>query len=284
MLDPTTAIWAVPLAAVAGLCVGGWLTRVAPRMPLLMEHAWAEQCRDWLGHPHSGAPEPAHPPLRLRDPSVCPHCRVRLPLRRQVPLLSWAMLGGRCAACRARIGWHYPATELACAVLFALCAYVFGATWLALAAMGFVATLLLLAMIDLRSSLLPDSLTLPLLWAGLLLNASGYGLTSLHDAVWGAAGGYLFLWLLFHAFRFVTGREGMGYGDFKLLGALGAWLGASALPWLLLGASVAGAAVGLALLAAGRVGRSQPLPFGPYLALGGLALLFLGGYLPAHHG
>lgn len=283
MLDPNGVVWAVPLAVLAGLFVGGWLTKLAPRMPLLMEHAWAEQCREWWGQASDPASPAAHPP-RLYEPSACAHCHVRLPLRQQVPLLGWLMLGGRCAYCRADIGWHYPATEIACALLFALCVLVFGPSWLALAAIGYMTVLALLTLVDLRSSLLPDTLTLPLLWAGLLLNGSGYGLTTLQDSVWGAAGGYLFLWLLFHGFRLVTGREGMGYGDFKLLAALGAWLGATSLPWLLLGASITGAVVGIALTVTGKVGRGQPLPFGPYLAAGGMIMLLLNGYWAMGHG
>ncbi|MEI2415253.1 A24 family peptidase [Orrella sp. JC864] len=280
---------AAALAVLAGLLAGGWLTKLAYRIPLLMERAWAEQCREWLGQ---SAGQPLALPnaalsdaqIRLRDPSACPDCQVRLPLRQQAPVLGWLMLGRRCAYCRAAISWRYPLTETACGVLFGLCAYVFGAGWLGWILMAFLAVLLLLAAIDLHTGLLPDCLTLPLLWAGLLLNASGHGLTGLHDAVLGAAGGYLFLWLVFHGFRLATGREGMGHGDFKLLAALGAWLGAAALPWLLLGASLAGIVVGVALVATGRASRGQALPFGPYLAAGGMLMLFLGGHAPALHG
>ena len=183
---------------------------------------------------------------------------------------------GRCAACGAAIGWRYPAIELLTAVLFAACAWRFGPTPIALCGMGLSASLVALAWIDLESTLLPDAITLPLAWAGLLVNL-GDGFTPLPLAVLGAVAGYGFLWLIFHAFRYFTGREGMGYGDFKLLAALGAWFGVGALPMLLLAASLAGVLVGGTMTLAGRARRGQPLPFGPYLALAGVAVLLLGG-------
>ena len=182
---------------------------------------------------------------------------------------------GRCAACGAAIGWRYPAIELLTAVLFAACAWRFGPTPIALCGMGLSASLVALAWIDLESTLLPDAITLPLAWAGLLVNL-GDGFTPLPLAVLGAVAGYGFLWLIFHAFRYFTGREGMGYGDFKLLAALGAWF-VGALPMLLLAASLAGVLVGGTMTLAGRARRGQPLPFGPYLALAGVAVLLLGG-------
>jgi len=295
-LDPGLA---VALAALLGLAVGGWLTAVAHRLPRMIEREWLAQLRQAQGETGGDAPGaaacPGDPraavPLSVGQAAAapsfddlssayglarpgwhCPACRAPVRGWRALPLLGWLALGGRCAACGQPIGWRYPATEAATAALFALCAWRFGPTPLALCAMGLVAALLVLAWIDLESGLLPDAVTLPLAWAGLLVNLDG-ALAPLPLAVLGAVGGYLFLWLVFHGFRLVTGREGMGYGDFKLMAALGAWFGLAALPWLLLGASLAGAVVGVGLRVAGRVGRGQPLPFGPYLAAGGILML-----------
>jgi len=256
------------LAALAGLLLGAWLDGVVDRLPAAIERDWRAQCGELPGAPPAVA-EPA------RAAGACPHCGAPPAWPDRLPLAGWLLRRGRCAACGGRLSRRRPAVQAGAALMFLACAWRFGPTPLALAAMGLCAALLVLACIDLRHSLLPDSLTLPLLWAGLLVNLGG-ALAPLEQAVLGAAAGYLVLWAVFHAYRLLTGREGMGYGDFKLLAALGAWLGAAALPLLLLGASVAGAAVGLALVAAGRAGRSQPLPFGPYLAAAGLALL-LGG-------
>lgn len=268
---PIPLAWFVALAALAGLAVGSWLTQVTHRLPRLMEREWQAQCQETAG--------PARPPA---DPGLwalaahCPHCAAPVTGWRRLPLAGWLALRGRCAACQAPIGWRYPAIEGFTAVLFAVCAWRFGATPIALCAMGLSAALVALAWIDLESTLLPDAITLPLAWAGLLVNLFD-AFTPLPMAVVGAVAGYLFLWVIFHAFRLLTGREGMGFGDFKLLAALGAWFGVGALPMLLLAASVAGVLVGGALTLSGRVRRGQALPFGPYLALAGLAVLLLGG-------
>jgi leader peptidase (prepilin peptidase)/N-methyltransferase len=195
---------------------------------------------------------------------------------RRLPLLGWLLLRGRCGACGVAIGWRYPAIELLTCALFAACAWRFGATPLALSAMGLSAMLVALAWIDFESTLLPDALTQPLLWAGLLVNLFD-AYASLQMAVVGAVAGYVFLWVIFHVFRLLTGREGMGYGDFKLLAALGAWFGVEALPTLLLSASLLGVLIGGALTLSGRASRGQPLPFGPYLALAGVVTLLVGG-------
>ncbi|WP_188589843.1 prepilin peptidase, partial [Achromobacter denitrificans] len=206
----------------------------------------------------------------------CPACAAPVSGWRRLPLLGWLLLRGRCAACGTPIGWRYPAIELLTCALFAACAWRFGATPLALCAMGLSATLVALAWIDFESTLLPDALTQPLLWAGLLVNLTD-AFATLQMAVAGAVAGYVFLWVIFHVFRLLTGREGMGYGDFKLLAALGAWFGAEALPMLLLSASLLGVLIGGALTLSGRARRGQPLPFGPYLALAGIVTLLAGG-------
>lgn len=261
----------IGLAALAGLAVGNWLTVLTHRLPRMMEQEWQAQCQEAAGK--------ATPASRygLWSPAAhCPACAAPVSGWRRLPLLGWLLLRGRCAACRTPIGWRYPAIELLTCALFAACAWRFGATPLALCAMGLSATLVALAWIDFESTLLPDALTQPLLWAGLLVNLTD-AFATLQMAVAGAVAGYLFLWVIFHVFRLLTGREGMGYGDFKLLAALGAWFGAEALPMLLLSASLLGVLIGGALTLSGRARRGQPLPFGPYLALAGIVTLLAGG-------
>ncbi len=258
-------------AALAGLFVGNWLTVLTHRLPRMMEREWQAQCMDAAGKPrpsgHYGLWSPA---------SHCPACEAPLDRMARIPLLGWLLLRGRCAACHAPIGWRYPVIELLTCALFAGCALRFGATPIALAAMGLSAMLVALAWIDFETTLLPDVLTQPLVWAGLLVNLFD-AFASVQMAVVGAVAGYLFLWVIFHVFRLLTGREGMGQGDFKLLAALGAWFGIEALPMLLLSASLVGVLIGGALTLTGRARRGQPLPFGPYLALAGLVMLLLGG-------
>ncbi|MBO9357285.1 prepilin peptidase [Bordetella petrii] len=270
--------WAVALAAVLGLAVGSWLTVLAHRLPRIMEREWLQQYQDYrpaaTPDPASG---PAAAPYTLWRPGWhCAACAAPVRAWRRLPVLGWLLLRGRCGACGAAIGWRYPLTELVAALLFALCAWRFGPTPIALCAMALCAALLALAWIDLQTSLLPDAITLPLAWAGLLVNLGG-ALAPLPLAVLGAVVGYVFLWLLFHMFRLLTGREGMGYGDFKLLAALGAWFGLAALPGLLLVASLAGVAGAGILRLTGHAHRGQPLPFGPYLALAGVAMLLAAG-------
>jgi leader peptidase (prepilin peptidase)/N-methyltransferase len=261
----------IGLAALAGLAVGNWLTVLTHRLPRMMEQEWQAQCQE-----AAGVARPASRYGLWSPASHCPACGAGVSGWRRAPLLGWLFLRGRCAACGAAIGWRYPAIELLTCALFAACAWRFGATPLALCAMGLAATLVALAWIDFESTLLPDALTQPLLWAGLLVNLFD-AYASVQMAVAGAVAGYVFLWVIFHLFRLLTGREGMGYGDFKLLAALGAWFGLEALPTLLLGASLLGVLIGGALTLSGRARRGQPLPFGPYLALAGIVTLLAGG-------
>jgi leader peptidase (prepilin peptidase)/N-methyltransferase len=261
----------IGLAALAGLFVGGWLTVLTYRLPRMMEREWQAQCLDAVGHARPDSPDGL-----FRPASHCPACNTPVRGWRRLPVLGWLLLRGRCAACNAVIAWRYPAIELLTCALFTACAWRYGATPVALFAMGLSAMLVALAWIDFESTLLPDVLTQPLVWAGLLVNLFGT-FTTLPMAVIGAVAGYVFLWLIFHLFRLLTGREGMGYGDFKLLAALGAWFGAESLPMLLLAASLVGVAIGGALTLSGRASRGQPLPFGPYLALAGIVMLLLGG-------
>jgi len=261
----------IGLAALAGLFIGSWLTVLTYRLPRMMEREWQAQCLDAVGRARPDGSEGL-----FRPASHCPACHAPVVGWRRLPVLGWLLLRGRCGACHAAISWRYPAIEILTAGLFAACAWRYGATPVALFAMGLSAMLVALAWIDFESTLLPDALTQPLVWAGLLVNLFG-AFTTLPLAVVGAVAGYVFLWVIFHVFRLLTGREGMGYGDFKLLAALGAWFGVESLPMVLLAASLVGVLIGGLLTMSGRAGRGQPLPFGPYLALAGIVMLLLGG-------
>jgi leader peptidase (prepilin peptidase)/N-methyltransferase len=256
-----------------GLVVGSFLNVVIYRFPKMMEQIWRAECQALLGQT---PPDAVAAPFNLAFPhSHCPHCRAPIKPWQNIPVLSYALLGGRCASCHVRISARYPIVELCAGLLAALAAWQLGYSLQTLAAIVFLWTLLVLTMIDVDHQLLPDQLTLPLLWLGLLLNTGGL-FVSLHDAVIGAAAGYLVLWSVFHGFRLLTGKEGMGYGDFKLLAALGAWMGWQMLPVIILLSSLVGAAVGSLLLLAQRRGRSTPIPFGPYLAGAAIIALFWG--------
>lgn len=261
----------IGIAALAGLGVGNWLTVLTYRLPRMMEREWQAQCLDAVGKARPDSPDGL-----FRPASHCPACQAPIAGWRRLPLVGWLMLRGRCAACGVAISLRYPAIELLTGILFAACAWRYGATPIALFAMSLSAMLVALAWIDFETTLLPDVLTQPLVWAGLLVNLFDT-FTTLPLAVIGAVAGYVFLWVIFHVFRLLTGREGMGYGDFKLLAALGAWFGVESLPMLLLAASLVGVVIGGALTLSGRASRGQPLPFGPYLALAGIVMLLLGG-------
>jgi leader peptidase (prepilin peptidase)/N-methyltransferase len=275
------------VAALLGLIMGSFVNVVIHRLPRMLEQQWAQDVALWLAE-HDGSPEPtASPgtalgdapgtaPYNLARPgSHCPTCGQALAWRDKIPLLSYLLLRGRCRACQSPIGWRYPAVELLTALLFTACAWRWGLGASALVWAAFAATLLALACIDADTQLLPDALTLPLLWGGLISAAAGWSQTALSDALWGAVAGYLLLWLVQQGFALVTGKQGIGQGDFKLLAALGAWLGWQALLPLLLLASLSGAAVGLGLRWSGRLGAGQPLAFGPYLAMAGAAVMWL---------
>lgn len=254
-----------------GLLVGSFLNVVALRLPRMMERDWRGEARQILD-----LPAQEEPPLSLlRPPSTCPACGARIRPWHNLPVLGWLLLRGRAACCGAPLSLQYPLVELASGLLAATCAWRFGFGPELLAALILTWTLLVLALIDARTTLLPDSLTLPLLWLGLLL-ALAPVFVPLREAVIGAAAGYLSLWSVFWLFKLVTGKDGMGYGDFKLFAALGAWLGWQSLPLILLLSSVVGAAVGVGLLLLRRHGREVQLPFGPYLAAAGWIALIWG--------
>ena len=271
---------AIGIALVLGLLVGSFLNVVIHRLPLMMEREWREQCAELMDDsaPSPAAPrdEPAAAPFNLVVPrSRCPSCGALIKAHQNVPLLSWALQRGRCATCGWRIPLRYPAVELLTGVLAAAVVAQFGMTLACAGALGLTFALVALAFIDLDTQFLPDGITLPLIWAGLLMNLGGT-FVGLEQAVIGAVAGYLCLWLIYHGFRLLTGKEGMGYGDFKLMGALGAWLGWSVLPGVVLLSSVVGAVVGVALIALRGHDRQIPIPFGPYIAVAGWIALMWG--------
>jgi len=266
------------ISLLAGLAIGSFLNVVIYRLPKIMEQEWREQCAEL----HGEAP-PKSPRFNLATPpSACPACGHRIRAIENVPVFSYLWLRGKCSACGARIGMRYPIVELAAGVAAGYAAWRFGFGWAAFGAMLFLWCMIVLAFIDYDTQLLPDSITLPLLWAGLLLNLRGT-FVDLPSAVIGAAAGYLVLWAVYWAFRLLTGKEGMGFGDFKLLAAIGAWLGWKALPLVILLSSLVGAVIGIVLIVLARRGREVPMPFGPYLAAAGVIALFWGGALANYY-
>ncbi|PRD89380.1 prepilin peptidase [Burkholderia multivorans] len=263
-------------AVVLGLCVGSFVNVVVHRLPVMMQRAWQREIADATGNA-AAAPDDGYP-LRYdlcRPRSACPHCGHVLRAWENIPLVSYLLLRGRCRQCSRPIGARYPLVELAGGLLAAGSLAAFGMTGTALAAFGLCAALLAMSAIDMRTGYLPDSMTLPLLWAGLVLNLGGT-FASLRSAVIGAMAGYLFLWSIYWLFKWLRGIEGIGFGDLKLLAALGAWLGWAALPQVVLFAAVTGALVGLVATWRGRMRFEEPIPFGPFLAAGGAATLFFG--------
>ncbi|MBM7332339.1 prepilin peptidase [Alloalcanivorax marinus] len=270
----------IVVTALFGLLVGSFLNVVIHRVPKMMEAGWRREARELLDQPAE-----EEPVFNLVVPrSRCPHCGHGIRWHENIPVLSWLALKGRCSQCGTAISKRYPIIELLTALVAALCAWRFGyGIWLPFTLYASF-TLLALAVIDLDTTLLPDDLTYPLLWAGLLAALLGVSPVTLADAVVGAMAGYLSLWSLYWVFKLLTGKEGMGYGDFKLLAALGAWLGWQYLPLVILLSSVVGLVFALTMMATGAVKRGQGIPFGPYLAIAGwIALLWgeqiVSGYL-----
>jgi len=268
------------LAGVLGLLVGSFLNVVIYRLPKMLERQWAAECaslQDADAPAAQAAPQPEAEPFNLMVPrSRCPHCGHEIRWYENVPVLSYLFLRGKCASCSAPIGLRYPLVELATGLLFAWCVWRMPGQAGSLAWCGFAAALLALALIDWDTTLLPDDITLPLLWAGLLASLIGLSAVPLADAVWGAVVGYLSLWTIYWLFKLVTGKEGMGYGDFKLLAALGAWFGWQALLPIVLMASVIGAVIGIALKLTSGLREGGYVPFGPFLAGAGFVLMFFG--------
>ena len=274
-MDVTIALLApgalAALAGVLGLLVGSFLNVVIHRLPRMMQAQWQAQAAEIEGR----EPEALAPYNLLRPPSHCPGCKQPIRPLQNIPVVSWLALRGRCANCGTAISARYPLVEALTGLLSAWVVARLGWSLAGAGALVLVWFLVALSFIDADTTLLPDSMTLPLLWIGLLLNLAGT-FAPLADAVVGACAGYLSLWLVYWGFKLATGREGMGYGDFKLLGALGAWLGWKMLLPIVLLSSVAGAVIGIALIVLARRGRNIPIPFGPYLAIAGFITLLYG--------
>lgn len=262
-----------PLAGLLGLLVGSFLNVVIYRLPKMMERQWAAECAELAGQE-----APAAEKFNLMVPrSRCSSCGHVIAWYENIPVLSYLFLRGKCSVCGTRFGWRYPVVELATGALFFFCVWRWGLTPIGMAWSGFAAALLALALIDWDTTLLPDDINFPLLWAGLIVAALGWNpMTSLTQALWGAVAGYLSLWLVYWAFKLVTGKEGMGYGDFKLFAALGAWFGWSALVPIILMASVIGAIVGIAMKFSSGLREGGYVPFGPFLAAAGVTAMVFG--------
>lgn len=261
----------IAAAVVLGLLVGSFLNVVIHRVPRMMEREWQLQCAELRNEALPDAPVEN----LWRPRSRCPGCGHQITAIENIPVLSYVLLRGRCSGCKSPISIRYPLVELLTATLSGLVAWKLGAGIAAAGAIVLVWALIALAFIDADTQLLPDDITLPLLWLGLLFNLFGT-YTTLQSAVIGAVAGYLALWSVYWLFKLTTGKEGMGYGDFKLLAALGAWMGWQMLPVIILLSSVVGAVIGIALIMFARQGREQPIPFGPYLAGAGVLALMVG--------
>lgn len=259
------------VTTVFGLMVGSFLNVVIYRLPEMMKRSWLKQCAELHGKTIE-----SDSAFNLITPrSTCPHCGHRIAVWENIPVISYLLLRGRCSQCSARISLQYPAVEAVTAILSGYTAWHYGFEWTTLVVLCFIWALIALAVIDLNTQLLPDDITMPLLWMGLLFN-SNTGFTDLQSAVIGAIAGYTSLWLIYWCFKLFTGKEGMGYGDFKLLAAIGAWLGWTMLPLVILSSSLVGAIVGIGLIIAAKLNKNIPIPFGPYLVGGGLIALFWG--------
>ncbi len=264
-----------------GLIVGSFLNVVIHRLPKILDRAWSGQAADLLEEKglaevaKNVRPVPGQRYNLMTPGSTCPHCRHKIRAYENVPILSYVFLKGRCSSCKAAISIRYPIIEAVSGIISAYVGWRFGFTMTMGGVLVFCWALIALTAIDIDTQLLPDDITLPLLWLGLLVNLNG-GLTPLASAVIGAVAGYLALWSVYWVFKLTTGKEGMGYGDFKLLAALGAWLGWKLLPVVILMSSLVGAVVGIALIVLTKHGRNTPIPFGPYLAAAGLIALFWG--------
>jgi len=264
----------ITVSIILGLMVGSFLNVVIYRLPKMMEQEWHNNCLEL-----QGKEIPAQPQFTLAKPrSACPHCAHKISAFENIPIISYLILKGRCRACKAPISMRYPLVEALTGALIGLVSWQFGYTTTTLFAWVFTFALIALTFIDFDTQLLPDDITLPLLWLGLLFNLN-VGFTDLKSAVIGAMAGYLVLWCVFWLFKIIRGKEGMGYGDFKLLAAIGAWFGWKLLPAVILLSSTLGAIIGIALIIVTKRGKEVPMPFGPFLAIGGIAALFFGQQL-----
>ena len=268
----------ITVSVIFGLMVGSFLNVVIHRLPKIMEREWHNNCLDLQGQK---IPELAQYTL-AKPRSACPNCGHKITALENIPVISYLFLKGRCSSCHANISIRYPLIEALTGILIGLVSWKFGYTSTTLFAWVFCFALVSLTFIDFDTQLLPDDITLPLLWLGLLFNLNN-GFTTLNAAVIGAIAGYMILWSIYWAFKLATGKEGMGYGDFKLLAAIGAWFGWQLLPAVILLSSVLGAIIGISLIIFTKQGRETPMPFGPFLAIGGIAALFLGPQLASYY-
>lgn len=272
------AVFAVCVGFV-GLLIGSFLNVVIYRLPKMLMRDWRMQAREVLDLPEQADAEPFN--LILPN-STCPHCGHEIKPWENIPLVSWLLLRGKCSGCKKAISIRYPLVELACGLFSAVIAWQFGVSWEALAMLVLTWGLLSMSLIDADHQILPDVIVLPLLWLGLILNSFGF-FTSLSDALWGAVIGYMSLWSIFWLFKLITGKEGMGYGDFKLLALIGAWGGWQVLPLTILLSSVLGAVIGIIILRLQRNGYNKPIPFGPYLAAAGWLALIWGEQITSRY-
>jgi len=269
-------------ALVLGLIIGSFLNVVIYRLPVMMQRDWTEQCYEFLEIKDDKAKKndtDRFANFNLSQPgSHCPNCKHEITAIENIPVLSYLIQAGKCKNCKAPISKRYPIIESACGIFTLLIAYQFGFTWLALASLVLTWSLLVLTMIDYDHQLLPDDITIPILWLGLIINYFGL-ITTLEEAFLGAIAGYMILWLVYWMFKLLTGKEGMGHGDFKLLAALGAWMGWQALPQIILLSSLIGALIGIGLIIIKGRDKNIPIPFGPYLAGAGFFSLLWGDEL-----
>jgi len=275
-IDIFDPVWGIACAFLFSLCVGSFLNVVIHRLPIMMQREWEQEIAEASGEQDTNSkPEP----YNLSVPaSACPKCQHQIRWYENIPVISWIFLGAKCSSCGLRIPFRYPFVELFTAVCSAYAVYVFGFNLIGLSMVILTWILVCLIFIDIDHQLLPDRLTLPLLWLGLLVNSFGL-FTSLEHAVYGAIAGYLSLWSVYWAFKLLTRKEGMGYGDFKLLAALGAWAGISQLPLIILLSSLVGAIIGISMMLFRNHSSQNPIPFGPYLAIAGWIALIWGEQL-----
>ncbi len=268
----------ITISVVFGLMVGSFLNVVIHRLPKIMEREWHHNCLELQGKEVGVSDQ-----YTLAKPrSACPNCGHKITVLENIPVLSYLFLRGKCSSCHTSISIRYPLIEALTGLLIGLVSWKFGYSCTAFFAWLFCFALISLTFIDFDTQLLPDDITLPLLWLGLLFNLNN-GFASLNAAVIGAIAGYLILWSIYWAFKLTTGKEGMGYGDFKLLAAIGAWFGWQLLPAVILLSSVLGAIIGISLIVFTKRGHEVPMPFGPFLAIGGIAALFLGPQLASYY-
>lgn len=262
----------ISFITIIGLMIGSFLNVVIYRQPEMMKRNWLQQCAELRGEAIE-----SQTTFNLITPrSACIHCGHKITALENIPIISYLALRGRCSQCQTHISLRYPAVEVITAFMSGFVAWYFGFSVITIATLIFVWALIALAVIDLNTQLLPDDITLPLLWLGLLVNMGSYGFTDIHSAIIGAVAGYLSLWLIYWGFKLITGKEGMGYGDFKLLSAIGAWLGWSMLPLVIIFSSLVGASVGIGLIITAKLKKNIPIPFGPYLVGGAIIALFWG--------